>query len=193
VTRIRKILGSVLVVAVVASITGGATFAKFTSTSASSANSFSAGTVYVQDDDAGGVLWNVSNQGPSSAAVVKCIRVTYSGSLDSTVKLYASNASGTVDQYLNLTIEKGTMPGTTTFPSCTSFSAQSTIFTGTLDAFKTNNTNFANGISSFPGAATKWTTSDSVVYRFTISVQNAAYGAQGLTSTAGFTWEAQNQ
>jgi hypothetical protein len=193
VTRVHKIFGSVLVIAVVTTITGGVTFAKFTSTTANSGNSFSAGTVYVQDDDAGGVLWNVSNQTPSSAAVVKCIRVTYSGSLDSTVKLYASNASGTVDQYLNLTIEKGTMPGTTTFPSCTSFSAASTIFNGTLNGFKTNNTNFANGISAFPGAATKWVTNNSVVYRFTISLQNAAYGAQGLTSTAGFTWEAQNQ
>lgn len=192
-TRVHKIFGSVLVIAVVATITGGATFAKFTSTSASSGNSFSAGTVYVQDDDAGGVLWNVSNQTPSSTAVVKCIRVTYSGSLDSTVKLYASNASGTVDQYLNLTIEKGTMPGGTTFPSCTSFSAESTIFNGTLNGFKTADTSFANGISAFPGAATKWATNDSVVFRFTISLQNAAYGAQGLSSTAGFTWEAQNQ
>lgn len=192
-TRVRKIFGSVLVIAVVASVTGGATFAKFTSTTANSGSSFAAGTVFVQDDDAGGVLWNVSNQTPASASVVKCIRVTYSGSLDATVRLYASNASGTVDQYLNLTIEKGTMPGSTTFPNCTSFSAQSTIFNGTLDGFKTGNTNFANGISAFPGAASKWTTNDSVVYRFTISLQNAAYGAQGLTSTAGFTWEAQNQ
>ena len=122
-TRTRKILGSILLVGLVASVAGGTTFAAFTSNTSNGGNSFSAGTVYVRDDDSAGVMWNVSNQTPASAAVVRCIRVTYDGSLDATVKLYASNASATVDQYLNLTIEKGTMPGSTTFPSCTGFSS----------------------------------------------------------------------
>jgi SipW-cognate class signal peptide len=193
VTRIHKILGSILVTGLVASVAGGTTFAAFTSNTSNGGNSFAAGTVYVRDSDSSGVMWSVSSQMPSSSAVVKCIRVTYDGSLDATVKLYASNSTAAVDQYLNLTIEKGSMPTGISFPACTNFSSQATIFNGTLDGFKTAKTNFASGISAFPGAATKWVATDTVVYRFTISLQSGAYGAQGLTSSAGFTWEAQNQ
>jgi predicted ribosomally synthesized peptide with SipW-like signal peptide len=192
VTRAHKVLGSVLIVGLVASVAGGTTFAAFTSSTTNTGNSFDAGTVYVRDDDGAGVLWNVSNQRPSSAAVVRCIRVTYDGSLDATVKLYASNASAAVDRYIDVTIEKGSMPGSTAFPTCTGFSSETTIFNSTLDNFKTNNSNFSNGISSFPGAASRWVAGDSVVYRFTTSLANN-YAAQGLTSSAGFTWEAQNR
>lgn len=190
-TRLRRILGSLLVIGAVGLVAGAGTFAAFTSTSGNSGNGFAAGTVVLADDDAGSALWSVANRIPGDT-VTSCIRVTYSGSLDANVRLYSATAVGTVDQYLNLTVERGLMPGTTTFPNCTSFSSQSTIYSGTVQGFKNANNTYTNGLSAYPGAQTKWSTNDTLVYRFTITLQNV-YGAQGLTSAATLTWEARNQ
>ena len=190
-TRLLRILGSLLVVGAVGLVAGAGTFAAFSSTSGNSGNGFAAGTVVLADDDAGSAMWSVANRIPGDT-VTSCIRVTYTGSLDANVRLYSATAVGTVDQYLNLTVERGTMPGTTTFPNCTSFSSQSTIYSGTVQGFKNANTTYTNGLSAFPGAQTKWSTNDTLVYRFTVTLQNA-YGAQGLTSAATLTWEARNQ
>ena len=70
--------------------------------------------------------------------------------------------------------------------------SQATLYSGTVNGFATANTDYASGLSAYPGAATKWVTSDTLVYRVTVSLQNNN-AAQGLSSTADFTWEAQNQ
>jgi hypothetical protein len=191
VTRLHRILGSVLVTGMVGLVAGAGTFAALSSTSGNSGNGFAAGTVVIADNDAGSAMWSVSNRVPGDT-VTTCIRVTYSGSLDADVRLYSPTAVGTVDQYLNLTVDKGTMPGTTTFPNCTSFSSGSTIYSGTVQGFKNANNTYANGLSAYPGAQTKWNTNDTLVYRFTVTLQNT-FGAQGLTSTTALTWEARNQ
>jgi hypothetical protein len=191
VTRLHRILGSVLVTGVVGLVAGAGTFAALSSTSGNSGNGFAAGTVVIADNDAGSAMWSVSNRVPGDT-VTTCIRVTYSGSLDADVRLYSPTAVGTVDQYLNLTVDKGTMPGTTTFPNCTSFSSGSTIYSGTVQGFKNANNTYANGLGAYPGAQTKWNTNDTLVYRFTVTLQNT-FGAQGLTSTTALTWEARNQ
>jgi hypothetical protein len=191
VTRLRRILGSVLVVGSVGLVVGAGTFAAFSSTSGNAGNGFAAGTVVIADNDAGSAMWNVANRVPGDT-VTTCIRVTYSGSLDANVRLYSATAVGTVDQYLNLTVDKGSMPGTTTFPNCTSFSSESTIYSGTIQGFKNANNTYSNGLGAYPGVQTKWNTNDSLVYRFTVTLQNNV-GAQGLTSTTALTWEARNQ
>lgn len=84
------------------------------------------------------------------------------------------------------------MPGATAFPACTSFSSESTIYSGTIQGFKSTNTSFATGVGANPGAQTRWNQNDTLVYRFTVTLQNNT-GAQGLTSRTGFTWEARNQ
>ena len=85
------------------------------------------------------------------------------------------------------------MPVATVFPNCTGFVSEATIApAGTLQAFKTARTGWANGLAAFPGVQTAWNTGDSLVYRFTVQVQNV-FAAQGLTGLVGFTWEAQNQ
>jgi predicted ribosomally synthesized peptide with SipW-like signal peptide len=190
-SRLRRVVGSVLVIGVAGLVAGAGTFAAFSSTSGNNGNSFAAGTVVIADNDAGSAMWSVANRVPGDS-VTTCIRVTYSGSLDATVRLYSASSVNTVDQYLNLTVEKGSMPTGTSFPNCTSFSSESTIYSGTVQGFKTTNTTYANGVGASPGAQTKWSTGDSLVYRFTVTLQNAT-GAQGLTSTTAFTWEARNQ
>jgi hypothetical protein len=61
-----------------------------------------------------------------------------------------------------------------------------------VQGFKNANNGFANGVGANPGAQTGWNQNDTLVYRFTVTLQNNT-GAQGLTSTTSFTWEARNQ
>ena len=167
-----------------------ATFGAFSSTTTNPGNSFAAGTVTIGDNDGGSALYNLSNQKPG-VQTDKCVRVTYTGSLDSTVKLYASavTAGG---QYVDLAITSGT--GTQT--NCSDFTADvsgSSVYSGTLKNFADTYTSYANGLGDNPLSATKWVTNDAVTYRFRVDVQdnNAAQGA--TTGTHSFTWEAQNQ
>jgi hypothetical protein len=191
----KKLLLSLGVATAFSAAAGLASFSAFSSTTSNSGNDFDTGTVYISDNDAGSAMYSVTNQKPGNQ-VQKCIKVTYTGSLDSTVKLYASSVAA-VGQYVNLLIETGT--GNITFPSCTNFSADAspTLYSGTLKGFADTYTSFANGLADNPGAATKWVTNDAVVYRFTLTLQddnNANGGASPLsTGLHGFTWEAQNQ
>lgn len=191
--RATRILTALITTGIIAVASGRATFAVFSRTTQNQANSIGSGTVTISDNDAGTFMWNVTNQLPTSAAVVRCIRVTYTGSLPATVRLYTLTPTSPLDPYLNITVEKGSMPAATTFPNCTGFTSEATIFpTGSLQAFKTARNGWANGISAFPGAQTAWNTGDSLVYRVTVQLQNVL-AAQGLTGLVDLTWEAQNQ
>jgi hypothetical protein len=193
----KQLLLTLGIVAAIGSLAGWATFSAFSGTTSNSGNSFSAGTVVITDNDAGSALYNVSNQAPG-ATLSKCIKVTFTGSLDSTVKMYASSV-GAVGQYINLTVTPGS--GVTgSFPSCTGFSAASggSIYNSTLKGFADTYTDYASGLSTFPDGATKWVTNDAVWYKFDLTLQNnnsANGGAGGALSTGShsFTWEAQNQ
>jgi predicted ribosomally synthesized peptide with SipW-like signal peptide len=187
----RKVILTLLVVGVLGGMAVVGTLSAFSSTTTNNDNSFAAGTVVLADDDSGGVLYNVSNQKPG-VSTVKCIKLTYTGSLGADVKLYTASSVNASAQYINLTIEKGTAVGAT-FPDCGTFTAQSTIFNGTLSTFAATKNSYANGILAFPGSQTAWAQNDTLVYRFTLGVQddNAAQGASSGLHT--FTWEARNQ
>ena len=197
-SKTRKTLVTLLVIGVVGALAGVGTFSAFSSTTSDSGNVFAAGTVFISDNDAGSFMYNVSNQKPGDT-VVKCIRLTYTGSLAANVKLYTTSSIGALGSYIDLTIEKGSMPGATTFPNCTGFSSESTIFSpGTLASFGSSATSYASGISAFPASQTQWNQNDTLVYRFTLTLQdnNGANGGSGGPITTGshsFTWEAQNQ
>ena len=187
----RKILLTLLVVGVLGGVAVVGTLSAFSSTTTNTDNSFAAGTVTLTDNDSGAVLYSVSNQKPG-VDTVKCIELTYSGSLDTDVTLYTPSTVNASAQYINLTIEKGTSD-TSTFPDCGTFTAEATIFNGTLADFASTRNSYASGILAFPGAQTAWAEDDTLVYRFTLSVQddNAAQGASSGLHT--FTWEARNQ
>lgn len=191
--RSTRILAALIATGLVAVASGRATFAAFTLTTQNTNDSYASGTVTLSDNDAGTVMWDVANQLPTSPAVVRCIRVTYTGSLAAAVRLYTTTAPSALDPYLNVTVEKGSMPVGTVFPNCTGFAWEATIApAGTLQAFKTARTGWANGIPALPGAQVAWNPGDSLVYRFTVQVQNV-FPAQGLIGLVSFTWEAQNQ
>jgi hypothetical protein len=187
----RKVLLTLLVVGLLGGAAVVGTVSAFSGTTSNDGNSFSAGTVIIADNDAGSVLYNVSGQKPGQNTV-KCIKLTYTGSLGADVKLYTPSSVNASAQYINLTVEKGTSD-TAVFPDCGTFNSESTIYSGTLANFAATANSYANGIAAYPGSQTAWVQNDTLVYRFTLSVQDdpAAQGASsGLHS---FTWEAQSQ
>lgn len=194
--RTQKLLLTLLVLGALGGIGGWATFSAFLSTTSNPGNVFAAGTVYISDNDSGSAMYNVTNKKPGDTTS-SCIKVTYGGSLDSSVKLYASSVNS-FGSYVNLTITPGT--GNITFPSCTGFSAASggAIYTGTLKGFADTYTSFAAGLATNPSGQTKWASGDAVVYKFDLTLQddnNANGGSSGALSSGShtFTWEAQNQ
>jgi len=192
--RSRKILLTLLLVGAASALAGFGTFSAFSSTTTNSGNQFDAGTVHLTDNDAGAAMYNVSNRKPGQSTQ-SCIKVTYGGTLPADVKLYTTSSVGPVADYIDLTVEKGS--GNPTFPGCTGFTPESTIYTGELDDFTTAKNSYANGIAAFPGAQTAWNQNDTLVYRFTLTLQddnNANGGATPLsTGSHAFTWEARNQ
>jgi predicted ribosomally synthesized peptide with SipW-like signal peptide len=187
----HKVLLTLLVVGVLGGVAAVGTLSAFSATTVNNDNSFAAGTVTLADNDSGAVLYSVSNQKPG-VNTVKCIKLTYTGTLGADVKLYTASTVNASAQYINLTIEKGTSD-TAVFPNCGTFTAESTIYNGTLAAFAAAKNSYANGVPAFPGSQTTWAQNDTLVYRFTLSVQddNAAQGASSGLHT--FTWEARNQ
>jgi hypothetical protein len=191
-----KVLLTVLCVGALGSLAAMGVFGAFSSTTTNAGNQITAGTVALGDNDAGAAMYNVTAAKPGDS-VSKCIKVTYTGSLDADVHIYTTSTIGSLGQYVDLTITPGTQTSPS-FPSCTGFTADSggALYSGTLANFATTKGSYANGIADYPGTlATKWVTNDSVVYQFTATLQSSAPdAAQGLTTGAHtFTWEARNQ
>ena len=128
--------------------------------------------------------------GPRRARV-GCIRVTYGGSLASSVKLYTSAvANGTA---FNLQVERGSgLSSPDNTMNCTGFSSSSTAYNGALGSFADD----VRGRRRRQGRRRSVGDERRVDYRFTITVvddptPNAHTSA--LSSNAHtFTWEARN-
>ena len=184
-------LRTLLVVGVVGTVAGVGSFSAFTSQADNDDNVVSAGTVVLADNDGGTApLYEIADAKPGSTQT-SCINVSYTGSLDATVKLYTPDTIGDLGPEVNLTIEAGTQAAPS-YPDCTDFVAQTTLFDAALSTFPTS---YAGGITDFPGAGTEWVNGDSVVYRVTATLSAAAPdSAQGdTTGLHTLRWEAQNQ
>jgi hypothetical protein len=157
--------------------------AAFSGTTSNATNSWATGQVSLTDDDSNTAMFSVTGLKPGSTGS-NCITVTYTGSVASAVKLYATGYTGTLGTYLTLSVDQGTGGS---FGSCAGFTAGSNIYTGTLAGFAGSKVDFASGVGSFAPSSNP----TSAVYRFTYTLQDNN-SAQSLTSTCGFTWEAQN-
>lgn len=192
--RKARIFLTVAVLALMAGVAVFTTSAAFTATTSNPGNQIEAGTVAIGDSDAGtGQLYNALNQRPGSGngPTAACIRVTYSGSLASAVKLYRSAVSN--GSSFRLLVERGSgLSAPASNMNCTGFTASSTAFDNTLDQFPTT---YAAGIDGKAGGAA-WTSGQSVDYRFTIyTVDDSTPNAHTSAVDSGshsFTWEAQN-
>jgi predicted ribosomally synthesized peptide with SipW-like signal peptide len=190
-----KVLRTLLLLGVVACIAGAGVFSAFSSQTENPGNVITTGTVNIEDNDGGTALYSIAAAKPGESKT-SCIKVTYKGTLPSTVKLFTASTIGALGPYVNLKVEAGTQT-TSTFPSCTEFTpaASPTVYEGTLSAFATEHATYATGITTNPAGATKWETNNLVVYRFTATLSSSApNSAQGATTGShAFTWEAQNQ
>ena len=160
--------------------------AAFNDTTDNGPNSFTAGDVVLNDDDAGNVMFDLAGMKPGDTAT-KCINVTYTGSLPADVKLYGTVGGTGLATYLDTVIDIGTGAGGGTNFDCGGFKASANLHTATLDVFGTTNTDYATGLGGFDGATNPTTMS----YQFTVTLQDNN-AAQGLDATATFTWEARN-
>lgn len=191
-----KVLRTVLVLGIVACIAGAGVFSAFSSQTDNPGNVITSGTVALSDNDGGTALYALTAAKPGEGAT-SCIKVTYTGSLPATVRILTPSTIGELGPFVNLKIEAGTQTSPS-FPSCAAFTpdAGGALYEGTLAAFATEHNTYANGVTDFPGTvATKWVTSDSVVYRVTATLSaSAPDSAQGKTTgTHILRWEAQNQ
>jgi hypothetical protein len=192
-----------LVLLAAAALTATGTFSAFSSTSANSNNQYTAGTVYISDNDANGFLYQETGHAPGDVTS-RCLTVTYTGSLPASVKVYTTDAMsgvGALAPYVDMTVTPGTFSGAPpAYPSCSGFVAASggAIYNGTLYNFLNTYRGWSTGLSTLPSGQSSWTTGNAVVYRVQLTLQddNAANGGNGgamTTNAHSFTFEAQNQ
>ena len=171
-----------------------ATWAGFSAAATNGANGLGTGTVVVSDDiDGSASLFDLSGMLPEATAT-KCINVSFAGSLDSVLKLYATATGTSLATYLDLTIERSTGAAGGSTGSCTGFDSGSAVTlwssaNGTLADFLAAKTSFAAGVDSW--AVTGGGATDTASYRFTVTLQDDD-NAQNKTSVVTLVWEAQN-
>jgi len=189
---IRKLLASLLLVGAIGIVAGWGVYSAFTATTTNSGNAITAGTVEIGQHAGAIELYSSSGAGPGSGPTPRCVRVSYTGSLASSVKLYTS-AGITNGSAFNLKVERGS--GLTTLDntmSCAGFTASSAPYDAALGSFPAT---YAAGLDGKSGGAA-WTSGNTVDYRFTITVNDDAT-PNAHTSALGsgphtFTWEARN-
>lgn len=195
--RLRH-LGVLGVLALLALAAGGATFAAYTATTRNDSR-IEAGSVKLSDNGDGTSLMTMASGVPGNTTSA-CIKVTFDGSLASTVRLYGTTTGSGLDQYLDLKVTRGTYnPSTPAFKSCSNFQADGTnylgagngvIYNGTLQGFPDN---YAAGlVDPTSGSPESWTNGEAHVYRFDVTLQQD-FAAQTLNATQTFSWEARNQ
>jgi hypothetical protein len=187
-SHLRKILLTAPVLGVAGALAGFGAYSAFTATTANTGNSFASGTVAVSQHAGSTTLYSGSNKAPSDATV-SCVRVTYTGSLSSAVKLYVSSVTN--GNKFTLKIERGSgLSSPDNTMNCTGFTASSTAFNTTLDQLGTT---YGTGLDGKASGGT-WAQNDSVDYRFTITVNDDstanAHSSTVSTGSHTFTWEA---
>lgn len=193
----RRILRTLLVAGVLTSVAGAGAFSAFSATTQNTGNSFAAGTVAIEDNDATTAMFNVSGMTPDDPVRTRCIVTTYTGSLPSTVRLYGATGGSGLADYLVVKVTRGTI-ASPTFSNCTGFSADAAdhrglgagvLYDGTLTGFPDDH---ASGlVDPAAPAPESWTTGEAHAYRFDVTLQNDN-AAQGKNATQTFTWEARN-
>ncbi len=181
-------LAAALVIGVVA---GTATWSAWNAQTENHGNTFAAGTVSLGDNDAGGTLFSLTGMRPG-ITTSRCIRVDYTGTLPTAIRLYGATTAGTgLEDYVNLTVTRGTV-SSGAFPDCTNFTPDvadhsglgaGVLYTGRMNAYPST---WATGIAD-PNSA--WAQGESHYYRFAVDLEPDD-DAQGKDATETFSWEA---
>ncbi|GAB2980781.1 hypothetical protein [Frigoribacterium salinisoli] len=196
--RLAALIGVPVALVASGAVVSTASYSAFSSTTENPTSNWATGSVALTDDDGGAggsggtALFSATNLKPGSTDA-KCITVTSTGTLPSTVKLYGTGASSTKDLAANttLTVEQGTGGS---FGSCTGFTPATTggtLYNASLAGFATAHSNYANATGGWVTAG--GTAAESRTYRISYTVSpTLANTSQGASASLGFTWEAQN-
>lgn len=184
--RSRRAAWIALPLAVIASgvIVGTSSYAAFSAQTENAANSWSAGTVTLTDDDQGQALFDVDDLVPGDQGS-DVITVTATTSKQSTVKLFTKDsADDRLAEHLHLTVERGHL----TDPSDeNSFVVDEPVSAGTLEDLQAA-TSFGTGLGAWQPA----TGDEAATYRFSYELDDATPNtAQGAAAGTTFVWEAQ--
>lgn len=192
----RKLALSALVIGLTGVLVSAVTFSAFSSVAQNPGNRVQAGTVTIADNDAGAAMLSLVDAQPGESSTA-CIQTTYTGTLDSEVRLYGAPA-GALAPYLTLTVTRGSATAPT-FDSCADFTADSTDHIG-----QGAGVIYRGSLAAYPGSAATaivdprapapetWTPGEAHSYKFHITLDDNV-AAEGLSATADFTWEARNK
>jgi len=190
-----KVVATAVVVGLIGAVAGVGTWSAFSSTTSNDNNTFSAGSVTLGDNDSNSAILSLTGAAPGDSDS-SCIEVGFSGTLASTVRLYGTTTGTGLDQYLDLTVTRGTLPANPPADSCTDFAADTTDYTGdgagivykgTLEGYADS---YAAGrVDPVAASPESWTNGEKHAYRFVVTVQNND-NAQGKDASQQFTWEA---
>ena len=198
-SRRAKLLAAMALVGMLGVVGGVGTWAAFSGAATHPDNKVESGTVKIEDNDSGSAMFSLSGLEPGDTDT-SCIKVTYTGSLASEVRLYGTTAGTGLDAYAGVTITRGSYtPSEPGFDSCTNFTPDATtyvsgqspgvVYVGTLQGFPDS---YAAGIvDPVSGSPESWTTSESHVYKLQVVVGDNRT-AEGTSATQTFTWEARN-
>lgn len=190
-TKIVSLLAIPAAIAVSGLVVSQASYSAYSATTVNPTNNWATGTIALADDDNNTAAFTAANLKPGSTGT-RCIVVTSTGTLASSVKLYATTPATTKNlaANINLTITQGTGGS---FGSCTGYTplaAGSSLYSGTVDGFGTTYTGFNTSLGNW---APTGTGSESRTYQITYTVKpEAPDSTQGGTASVGLTWEAQN-
>ena len=190
--RTKTFLRSLLAIGAAGALAAFGTFSAFSSSTDNPGNEIDAGTVTLSDNDSDVALYDISGA-KAGTTVDRCITVTYSGNLDSDVKLYLPDAVGALAPYVDMTVTAGT-DATPSFGDCTGFAADGgPVFTGTLQGFRAAHSGWANGLVYNPGGGSEWGQGDEVTFRVQLTLQDDNNAQGKVTGTHRLMWEARNQ
>jgi hypothetical protein len=159
-------------------------YSAFTATTSNGPNNWAAGSVVLSDNDSNIAMFTATKLKPGDTGT-KCITVTSTGTVPSTVKLYGTGLATTngLSGYLDLDIDYGVGANA----NCTDFSKAGDLYLGTLASIATSyGTGYDNWAPTGTGTETR-------TYKIVYTVNAGAPNSTQLgTAAATFTWEAQS-
>lgn len=164
--RARRTAAALAVSAVLAAT--GSVSASYSATTETAANSTSTGTVAVQDNDGGTIPLITPSLDGSLApgrGAVRCVQVTYTGSLPAQVRLYVTATTLGDPAAFQVTIERGSGL-TKEFPRCNGFAAGGTVLPPTVGTGVPLSWDSGSPVKT-PG--TTWAAGETVSLRVTVT------------------------
>lgn len=191
--KIGTVITTPIAIVAAAALVWQSSYAAFSGSTRNSGNSWSTGSVALTDDDAGSARFQATNLVPG-ATETKCISVTATASVPSTVKVYAvnsvSSAAG-LDNYIKVISEQGTGGG---FGSCTGFTPSGTPAPEATLREWASADSYANGADPWDVPAGTTTRVHRITWRFDATglTQTQLDGLQGAQTGMDFQWELQS-